>query len=64
MAKTDLCEYVTSEEGSQITGQNRVSNVATDDEASEPYANEVGKTESFKYENENMEFSNDTFFQD
>ncbi|PWA59040.1 hypothetical protein CTI12_AA394630 [Artemisia annua] len=57
VAKTDLCEYVTPEEGSQITGQNSVSNVATDDEASEQYANEVCKTEIFKYENENMEFT-------
>ena len=61
VAKTDLCEYVTSEEGSQITGQNSVSNVATDDEAYEPHANEVCEMESFKYANENIEFSSDTF---
>ncbi|PWA79885.1 dnaJ domain, Tetratricopeptide-like helical domain protein [Artemisia annua] len=38
-----------------------VSNVATDDEVSERHANEVCETESFKYANENMEYSGDTF---
>ncbi|PWA42851.1 dnaJ domain, Tetratricopeptide-like helical domain protein [Artemisia annua] len=52
---------VTSEEGSQISGQKSVSNVATNDEAYEPYANEFCETESFKYAIENMEFSSDSF---
>ncbi|PWA81145.1 dnaJ domain, Tetratricopeptide-like helical domain protein [Artemisia annua] len=52
---------VTSEEGSQISGQNSVSNVATDDEVSEPHANEFSESESFKSVNENMEYSSDTF---
>ena len=52
---------MTSEEGSQISGQNSVSNVATDDEGSEPHVNEVSEMESFKSANEYTEYSSDTF---